>query len=148
MYGTVPPRNTALALTFAIPFVVFSSVAIWLFFGIGTCPVSSRTFRVVSLLQSVVAGMLFGTWLHFLPCALWMPCDHPSYGPNEATRMLLLAIGWSAFSVLSWGVCLSGACVFGVVRERRQGDLYAEQLEDTLGESRPSDDRWAYEAGV
>lgn len=139
MYGNVPPRTTALALAFAIPFVVSSSVAIWLFFGMRACPVSKRTFLVVSFFQAAVAGLLFGTWLRFLPCALWMPCEHPGAGPNETTRTLLMVVGWSAFSTVSWVVCLTGKCVFGVVREKREDDQYSEQLEDAPEESRPSD---------
>lgn len=138
MYGKVPPRSTALALAFAIPFVVMSSAAICFLFGMRPCPVSKGTFRVVSFLQAVVAGLLFGIWLHFLPCALWMPCNHPSSGPNEATRMLLMAVGWSVFSVVSWVVCITGTCVFGLVREKREVDQYSEQL-DTPEERRPSD---------
>jgi hypothetical protein len=141
MHGKVPPRTTALALAFAIPFVVLSSAAICLLFGMRPLPVSKGTFRVVSFLQAVVAGLLFGMWLHFLPCALWMACDHPSSGPNEATRMFLMAVGWSVFSVVSWAVCLTGTCVFGVVREKREGDQYSEQLEDTPEERQPSDGR-------
>lgn len=128
MYGHPTPRATALALAAAIPFVVVGGTAIWALFVRGSFPVSKRAFICISFLQALLAGLLFGLWLHFLPCVFCMRCDRPS-GPNERVRLTLLFAGWASFFVASWTVCLSGRCVFGAVREKADEGEYRKQLD-------------------
>lgn len=121
------PHRTSLVLIGAIPFVVLSSAAMWRFFVNGACPVSKRAFRLAACLQAALGGFLFGLWLHLSPCAFWSQCDHQ----HESVRLALLFVGSALFFCVSFAACLTGMCVFGFVREKREADEYASHLEET-----------------
>lgn len=102
MYAEVSPRDTALALFLSIPFVFFSSALIWTFISNGDvlCFVSRKTFYILAVVQAVLAGLMFGLWLHISPCALFLYCNFHDSDRQQNVRNLLMFVGGPVFALL------------------------------------------------